>query len=243
MIHVAICLPCQKTADYVEQELLQFGKRHHFNLSTFIMHDPSELHSHNFNAFHPDVLIVSMAHMNETFSSIYNKLKNTFSSLLTILHDSEYRAGSTLGKWSHPVITCQSYERNVLWKTYFQAFNLLRDNDTSIVYYRRPQYVSKPLGNVLYFASDARRIHMVSIDEEETFYYKMNDLEEYLQTKNNNFIRIHQSYLVNVSYIQKFNRHYILLRSGEELKISSYDRYKQLLTIMPSKRELSCSVS
>lgn len=243
MIRVAICLPGIKSSLYVEQEITSYSYSHGIELSTFMIHDPSELYSQDIIQFQPDILIVSMNHMKQTLTSLYNNLKKIFPTLLTILHDSDYRAGSTLGNWSHPILTCHSYQKNDLWKTYQQAFTILKDNDTSIVYYKRPVYVSRPLGNVMYFASDARRIHMVSVNDEETFYYKMNDLEEYLQTKNNHFIRIHQSYLVNTSYIQKFDRNYILLRSGEELRISSYNRYRQLLTLIPAKRELHKSVS
>lgn len=242
MIHVAICLSCKEASAYIEQELLTFSRRRNLDLSTFMIHDPSELHSRNFILFQPDILIVSMDHVNQPFSSFYNYLKSTFSSLVTILHDSNTKDKSLLGKWTHPVIPCQGYERKELWRAYHHAFSLIQDDDSSIIFYRRPQYVSKPLCNVLYFASEARRIHMFSIDEEETFYYKMNDLEEYLQTKNYSFIRIHQSYLVNISYIQRFDRYSIQLRSGEELKISSFKRYKELLSVMQTKPELTYSL-
>lgn len=62
------------------------------------------------------------------------------------------------------------------------------------------------LGRVRYFATEGRKIAVCQRGEGEeiSFYAKMNDLEETL--KDMDFIRIHQSYLVNARYVQSFSR-------------------------------------
>lgn len=62
------------------------------------------------------------------------------------------------------------------------------------------------LNRVLYFATEGRKIVVYQRGENEkvSFYAKMNDLQETL--KNMDFLRIHQSYLVNVKYVKSFSR-------------------------------------
>lgn len=62
------------------------------------------------------------------------------------------------------------------------------------------------LGRVKYFATDGRKIVVYQRGEEEeiAFYAKMNELQETL--KDMDFLRTHQSYLVNAKYVQSFSR-------------------------------------
>lgn len=49
-----------------------------------------------------------------------------------------------------------------------------------------------------------------------------------MRQKNCRFMRIHKSYLVNVSFIAGFSRDYVLLTTGERLRISKYEYYQML---------------
>lgn len=51
-----------------------------------------------------------------------------------------------------------------------------------------------PWDEILYFCSDRRYIHLVTAVKTYTFYGKLNDIEKQVR---NNFVRIHQRYLVN----------------------------------------------
>lgn len=65
------------------------------------------------------------------------------------------------------------------------------------------------LDQVYYFEGEARKIHAHQKQEEQSFYAKIGDLEETLRGQN--FIRCHQSYLVNRRYITGHTRNAILL--------------------------------
>ena len=51
-----------------------------------------------------------------------------------------------------------------------------------------------PWDDILYFYSDRRYIHLVTVIKTYTFYGKLNDIEKQVRK---NFVRIHQRYLVN----------------------------------------------
>lgn len=47
---------------------------------------------------------------------------------------------------------------------------------------------------------------------------KLNDIQEILKDKN--FIRIHQSYLVNLKFIKDVSYHHVILKNGEQLPVA-----------------------
>lgn len=135
-----------------------------------------------------------------------------------------------------PIFEWHSQNRKHLWEYAHKAYDLSLKDSHTFTYYRRPEYVSTPLTNILYFASEARRIHLVSTDFRNSFYSKLDDVELLLQHKSCHFVRIHKSYLVNARYIADFTKKSLFLKNGEILKISSYSRYKDVLSAVRTTR-------
>lgn len=75
-----------------------------------------------------------------------------------------------------------------------------------------------PLDKIMYFESQGRTISISTVDKSFQFYSSLNDVERKLNEKD--FMRIHQSYLVNIKYISKLVSSSVLLNNGEELPIS-----------------------
>ena len=94
------------------------------------------------------------------------------------------------------------------------------------------------MNRIYYFESQNRIVHIhtlkngsaVSDDTENKFYGKMNDVERQLSERNGNFIRIHQSYLVNFDYIKSMNFDRVCMSDGTVLQISD-DRQKAVRTL------------
>ena len=95
------------------------------------------------------------------------------------------------------------------------------------------------MNRIYYFESQNRIVHIhtlkngsaVSDDTENKFYGKMNDVERQLSERNGNFIRIHQSYLVNFDYIKSMNFDRVCMSDGTVLQISE-DRQKAVRTLL-----------
>lgn len=84
--------------------------------------------------------------------------------------------------------------------------------------------------DIVYFESRNRIVHIFMADGSvERFYGKLNDVEKELSEGRHEFLRIHQSYLVNYSYIGRmgFSEVIVVMGDGQEnpLKISE-DREK-----------------
>lgn len=70
--------------------------------------------------------------------------------------------------------------------------------------------------DIIYFKSDRRKVIAVTCDNEFSYYEKLDNLEKKLS---NSFVRIHQRYIVNISYIDFISKKEVSIR-GEILPIS-----------------------
>lgn len=79
---------------------------------------------------------------------------------------------------------------------------------------------------IKYVESEKRKNIIHLIDENLTYYGLMGDLEQNLSY---GFFRIHKGYLVNLKYVEKYNRTQVWLQGGDCLLISKY-RYPEFVS-------------
>lgn len=114
--------------------------------------------------------------------------------------------------------------KKLLWNHLRTAYEISIADNTSFAYYKRPEYSKIALRDILYFASEGRKVNLIAKNLEDSFYHKLDDIETILAAKNCRFLRIHKSYLVNTRYIVNYDRKNIELINGERLIISEYNR-------------------
>lgn len=73
-------------------------------------------------------------------------------------------------------------------------------------------------GNILYFASDKRKIQCVTAERTYTFYGKLDEVEQELSDRN--FVRIHQRYLVNAVKVEQTDGSSVVLQGNVSLPVS-----------------------
>jgi DNA-binding LytR/AlgR family response regulator len=74
-----------------------------------------------------------------------------------------------------------------------------------------------PLKDIAYFMSMDKKIILVKTDGEEEFYGKLKNIGEKLP---DDFIMIHQSYIINQAYVSEYSYETVKMVSGENLNIS-----------------------
>lgn len=82
------------------------------------------------------------------------------------------------------------------------------------------------LNDIIYFYSESRHVHAVCREQKYTFYGKLGVVQKELEEKDNRFLRIHQSYLVNMKYVKEFHYKELVLFNGQSLYISKENRKK-----------------
>ena len=76
-----------------------------------------------------------------------------------------------------------------------------------------------PLSDIYYMESQNHKIAVHMKDGVLEYYAKMSDLEEELQGQ---FCRVHKGYLINLSYVDEYNKTEVTLTNGDKLLISKY---------------------
>ncbi|MFP3155975.1 LytTR family DNA-binding domain-containing protein [Lachnospiraceae bacterium ZAX-1] len=73
------------------------------------------------------------------------------------------------------------------------------------------------LDNLIYIESRLHKLKFYLLEQKLTMYEKLNSIEENLKIYN--FIRIHQSFIVNLKYVETINNYKARLITGKELSV------------------------
>lgn len=116
-----------------------------------------------------------------------------------------------------------------LFSEYFdKAYQLILSRENFVEFKFNKMFYKISLSKVVYFESKKRSIIIHMNDNTTyTFYEKLNNIEEKLHNLSITFLRIHQSYYVNQSYILIKKPTQIILHSHKLLPISE-DRQKEI---------------
>ena len=95
---------------------------------------------------------------------------------------------------------------------------LTKSNEVRFTFQKASETVSIPLREIYYFESDKRIITVKTANEEFSFYEKLDKIEEQLQKQD--FVRCHQSFLVNAKKISSVRVSDLTLTNGEVIPIS-----------------------
>jgi DNA-binding LytR/AlgR family response regulator len=77
----------------------------------------------------------------------------------------------------------------------------------------------------MFFESTGRKVEIVTMNDRYSFYSKLDEVEQNPDLQN--FLRCHQSYLINPDYILEISSNSILLTNHESLPVSR-GAYKQI---------------
>ncbi len=107
------------------------------------------------------------------------------------------------------------------------AFQEINRTDYYFYYDYRSIRYRVPIREIIYFESYGRNVYIVTKTKKERFLGKLNDLEKRLAEQKAQFLRIHQSYLINAALMEVLNFDYVIMCNGETLRISQ-DRKKHI---------------
>ncbi|WP_122641947.1 LytR/AlgR family response regulator transcription factor [Luxibacter massiliensis] len=118
-------------------------------------------------------------------------------------------------------------DRERFCSTFIKAYQKIMDNSIFFQYKFNKEIYRVPVKEIMYFESDNRVIHLVMETRIDRFYGKLNVVEEWFRNSKMVFLRIHQSYLVNFTYIKCMGFTKLELFNGKVLPISD-ERQKKI---------------
>lgn len=110
-----------------------------------------------------------------------------------------------------------------LFRKYFMsAYKKLENKNEYYTYSYKKIHHKVNINDIMYFESNNRKIYMHTNGNspDDVFYDQLDNVQKDLESKSCTFIRIHQSYLVNNTYINTAQHDIVILVNGTELPIS-----------------------
>ena len=227
MIKIALCINQTKERNSILQEITESFEQHNIPHDILVCSDSDDLMDKTRDTFCPDILLFDMHGENGRLrqAALYLKQKNH--KLISVVTEKTDYIQFEDNLLLQPIYSLQC-RSSQLWSYLTRTYQLLISDTSSFTYYHRPEYATVMLDDILYFNSEGRKIHMVTTNGCDSFYYKLDEVEQLLQQKDHHFARIHKSYLVNTDYITEYDKRTLTLETGQVLNISRYDYYKEV---------------
>lgn len=233
MVNIAFCFELDTDLMYMKNEILKcFGQRG-VSVDILCCHNVKELMKCA-GRFLPDILFYDIDGEQGLMRRAAISIKKHHPNMVSVVTANKHYASVPEDILLEPFYFMPNKSHKQLWTYASLAYESTMNDENSFAYYRRPGYIRMSVHDILYFTSEGRRTHIISDEGCDTFYKKLDDVEHIVRNKSCRFLRIHKSYLVNVNYIASYNRRYVTLTSGEQLKISKYEYYRNIIELLKS---------
>lgn len=105
-----------------------------------------------------------------------------------------------------------------------EALTFVMRNAEKVSFLCNRIYYSLNTDEIIYLESEKRVIKVICHEKNYEFYDKLENLENYLMERQQRFLRIHKSYLINAGHIKEYRKDYIIMSNGAELMVSREKR-------------------
>lgn len=225
MIRIAVCDDNLILASQIEQHLLEIKVQYNTDMHIDVLSDGTELNNMIQQGIHYDIvyLDIEMKSMNglEAAKSLRDVDLTTILIFVSSYHGYVYEIFDT-----KPLYFMR---KPIQWdefdKWFKKAYVEIEKKDVYFEFTVNRVPHKALIQDILYFESNVRIIKVICKDGGYEFYGKLNDLEKEMLRLQAQFIRVHQSYLVNLSHIRGFSFNKIQLPKGKSIPVSE-DRRK-----------------
>lgn len=172
-----------------------------------------------------DLLFVNISDENKA-GVLAAEFARNFSSIIEIILVGKDYSGFKFGyKLKALDYILKPYQRSQI-KEAIERFYDFYNKDACFTFKNGHSIEKVRLNNILYFCSNGRKVVIVSVDREQIeFYGKLDDVAALLMEKQ--FIRVHQSYFVNVKLVKSISKDRLFMINSEEIPVSR-TRYEEI---------------
>ncbi len=227
MLNIAICDDDLIFASRVETILLEISKLRLIDMDIEVYSDGCELWNEVSSGKVFDLLYLDIEMIQLNGIDVAKRIRENNTSVIIIYISSYENYFIELFE----VEPFRFIKKPIDEKIFFSYFNKAYERilqDEAYFEYRFNKIPHKILTkDIIYFESSGRLIKVWEKGGEGKFYGKLSIIEKQLQPGKISFLRIHQSYLVNYSFIKEISFSRVVLMNGTELQISE-DRQKAI---------------
>lgn len=114
-----------------------------------------------------------------------------------------------------------------------KAIIILDKKNANFKYQYGKDFNSITYGDIIYFTSKGRKVILITVRGKKEFYGKLKDI---LETLPEEFISIHQSFIINKNHVKRYNYEFVEMFNGEILTISRVHRKQVRLNLLEEGR-------
>lgn len=236
MLTIAICDDEKKICDYIESRTTEFLAKNDLEAEVSAFYDGSELLKkceNNIQHFDIIFLDIKMKTLNGVECAKLLRDIGVNSLIVFITSSAEYVFSGYEVKAFRYILKTDLV--NAFSRVLGECLLELKKLNTSFFTVKTSSSVKNiPLSDILYFESNKRLLNIHTKNEVLSFYEKLDNVENELKEKD--FIRTHQSYLVNALKIKSVSKDMVELTNGESLPVSKSKASKVKEAYLWSKR-------
>lgn len=230
MLNIGICDDGREICAVMEEQILRYAKDRGIAVETKVWYTGEGLCDYVRQGGSLDILFldIELYHMSgiEAAGFIREQLEDRRMQIIYISGRESY--APKLFKTQPMDFLIKPVSKEALSEALTLAIKILRRDTEKFEYQNGKDYYYISCGEILYFASEGRKIKIVTLRGEKEFYGRMKELSGRLPE---GFLVIHQSYAVNRAHVVRYTYETVELADGTVLAISKAHR-KQVREIL-----------
>lgn len=223
MYNIGICDDGKNICTSIENMLLQYAKRKDIQVETYVWYTGEGLRDYLAADNQLDILFLDIELFKMTGIEVGSYIRNVLDNMgLQIIYIS--------GKASYAIQLFKTQPMDFLVKPILQehvdsamdmAVKIINKRNQRFEFRQGKNYYYIAMGDIVYFESKGKKIKIVTLQENYEFYGRLRDIVKKLPE---DFIMIHQSYVINKEYVLRYTYEMVELVNGTILGISKINR-------------------
>ena len=223
MYNIGICDDGENVCASIESMLLQYAKEKKIQIDTKVWYSGEGLMDYLISGGCLDMLFLDIELFKmtgiEVGSYIRNRLDNMRLQIVYISGKASY--AQQLFKTQPLDFMVKPISQEQINEVMDMALRIIKKRNERFAFRQGKEYYYVPMGDIVYMVSERRKIKVVTVKEAFEFYGK---LKEAAKCLSEDFIMIHQSYIVNKEYVFRYTYEMVELIDGTILSISPANR-------------------
>lgn len=223
MYHVGVCDDSVNICSFIEKCLLQKANRENIVIKMETWYSGEELWSYLQTEDQIDILFLDIELLDmtgiEVAENIRNQLENWEIQIIYISGKTDYV--QKLFKTQPMDFLIKPLDAEQIEKAFDTAKKIISKGMEKFEFQNGKEHYFISYNQIVYFTSSGRTVNLITISGNREFYGKLKEIGKNLP---NDFIIIHQSYIVNSKYIKRYVYETIELDDGTILPISKIYR-------------------
>lgn len=225
MYTIGICDDGENVCTVIEKMLLQYARERNIRVDTYVWYSGEKLRDYLEAGNHLDILFLDIELFRMTGIEVGNYVRKQ-------LDDMGMQIVYISGKSSYAQQLFKTQPLDFLVKPISQAeinetmetaVRIIKKKEERFEFQQGKEYYYVSMGDIVYFESKGRKIKVITRKSTFEFYGRLKEIAKRLPEE---FVVIHQSYIVNRDYVFRYTYEMVELVDGT------------ILTISPAKRKL-----